>query len=116
MGSIEVVVKEFYDPLNERITEKMLRFINVTAGVELASAVPTRGLPYVDSPTPMFVALAAYLVGVCGGSLWIKIAGLKPRTVEPNWLRLLVVLHNAFCLILSVYMCSGIVAQSIHLK
>ncbi|KAH9307035.1 hypothetical protein KI387_011439, partial [Taxus chinensis] len=55
----------------------------------MAGAVSTHGLPYVDSPTPIFVALAVYLVGVCGGSLWIKIAELKPRATEPQWLRLL---------------------------
>uniref|UniRef100_A0A0D6QRX1 Very-long-chain 3-oxoacyl-CoA synthase n=1 Tax=Araucaria cunninghamii TaxID=56994 RepID=A0A0D6QRX1_ARACU len=111
-----VLMKEYYDAVDERITEGMVTLINVTAGGLPAVAAPTRGLPAVDSPMPMFVALGLYLCAVCGGSLWIRRAGLRPRVEEPLPLRILVFLHNTFCCILSVYMCSGILAQSMRLK
>lgn len=107
----------YYRAVDERITERVLRIINAATGVELVSAPPTRGLPAVDSPLPMLIALTAYLCAVCLGSHWIRVAALKPnKSREPLFLQVLVIVHNMFCLLLSVYMCSGIVLQSIRLK
>lgn len=117
MASLPWGLGYYYSAVDERITERVLRIINAATGVELASAPPTRGWPAVDSPMPMIVALAVYLSAVCFGSLWIRVAALRPKkSREPLPLRALVVVHNMFCLLLSVYMCSGIALQSIRLK
>eukprot|EP01018_Ginkgo_biloba_P039873 Gb_35879 [translate_table: standard] len=118
MASVSVPwgLNHYYSVLDEKVTVRVLGTVNATTGVELVSAAPTRGLPAVDSPTLLFCALSAYLCAVCGGSLWIRVAGLKPRSREPLLLKMLVFLHNSFCLGLSVYMCAGIVTESFRLK
>jgi elongation of very long chain fatty acids protein 4 len=70
----------------------------------------TAGLPFVDSPTGVLLSLAMYLSIVLAGSA--VLAARPPQAAaakrpDPAWLRSLVLLHNLFLVVLSVYMCSG---------
>ncbi|MCO5570130.1 hypothetical protein L7F22_023847 [Adiantum nelumboides] len=79
-------------------------------GVRLQSTPPTHGLPAVDSPTPILLLISLYLAFVAGGLVWIRACALVPprRKEEAAPLRALVLLHNAFCLSLSLYMALGL--------
>ncbi|MCO5587858.1 hypothetical protein L7F22_041810 [Adiantum nelumboides] len=79
-------------------------------GMRLQSTPPTHGLPAVDSPTPILLLILLYLAFEAGGLVWIRTCGLAPprRKEEAAPLRALVLLHNAFCLSLSLYMALGL--------
>jgi GNS1/SUR4 family len=66
----------------------------------------------VDSPTGVLLCLGVYLAIVLGGSAVLaarpaKTAQPATKMPDPAWLRSLVLLHNLFLVVLSVYMCSG---------
>lgn len=74
----------------------------------------TAGLPLVSSPTPVVLAIFAYIVVVWLWSSYIRRVGLKPRSQDPGWLRALVVVHNWFLCCLSFYMGCGIISEARH--
>ncbi|KAG0564642.1 hypothetical protein KC19_8G127500 [Ceratodon purpureus] len=71
----------------------------------------TADLPFVRSPTPVVLAIAAYIVVVWLWSSYIRRAGLKPRH-DPVWLQAIVVVHNSFLCCLSLYMGCGILIEA----
>jgi len=107
------VVQQAWGWLDERITAEVHTLWRWGSGTELTSTSSTRGLPFVDSPAPIVVAVAIYLTIVVGGLLWINANNLKPREKEPVPLQALVLVHNLFCFALSLYMCVGIVREAI---
>lgn len=112
LGAMEVV-QQAWGWLDERITAEVHTLWRWGSGTELTSTSSTRGLPFVDSPAPIVVAVAIYLTIVVGGLLWINANNLKPREKEPVPLQALVLVHNLFCFALSLYMCVGIVREAI---
>jgi hypothetical protein len=72
----------------------------------------TADLPLVRSPTPVVLAIAAYVAVVCLWSAHIRRAGLQPRLLDPAWLQALVVVHNSFLCCLSLYMGCGILTEA----
>ncbi|KAH6556027.1 hypothetical protein KP509_1Z209700 [Ceratopteris richardii] len=96
-----------------------------------AAALPTRGLPAVDSPTPLISMLGLYIFCVVGGLGAIRV-GAAPREgsmrkeaeaergrcrrQEPSALRYLVLAHNAFCTCLSFYMAHGLLSSACNLR
>lgn len=97
------------------ISTSFYGFLNST-GVHLTSTPLTKGLPAVDSPTPVLMGMLLYIMSVSLGLAWIRVRNLKPRLHEPFLLQALVILHNLFCLSLSLYMCLGIVFRAFQLK
>ena len=71
----------------------------------------TANYPAVTSPTPLVTSLLLYLVTVC---LWYSsLSKLKVRRVEePRWLTKLVICHNVFLIVLSLYMCIGCLTEA----
>jgi elongation of very long chain fatty acids protein 4 len=106
------VVERFYDELDGKVSQGVYALLG-SFGVELTDTPTTKGLPLVDSPTPIILGVSVYLTIVIGGLLWIKARDLKPRASEPFLLQALVLVHNLFCFALSLYMCVGITYQAI---
>ena len=71
----------------------------------------TADLPLIRSPTPVVLAVAAYIIVVTLWSAYVRRAALKPRH-DPVWLQALVVLHNSFLCSLSLYMGCGILTEA----
>ena len=115
LGAMEVV-QQAWGWLDERITAEVHSLWRWGSGTELTSTSSTRGLPFVDSPAPIVVAVTIYLTIVIGGLLWINANNLKPREKEPAPLQALVLVHNLFCFALSLYMCVGIIREAIFHK
>ncbi|CAK9857559.1 unnamed protein product [Sphagnum jensenii] len=107
------VVEGAWKAVDMRVTQLVWSLLRNVMGVELTGTPTTKGLPLIDSPTPIVVAITIYLSCVIGGLLWIKASNLKPRAQEPALLQALVLLHNLFCFGLSLYMCIGIIYQAI---
>lgn len=66
----------------------------------------TAHLPAIQSPTPLITSLLLYLAVVTVG------CGMVPRRpnangTDPTWLKVFVILHNLFLILLSLYMCVG---------
>lgn len=106
------VVERFYGELDGKVSQGVNALLG-SFGVELTDTPTTKGLPLVDSPTPIVLGVSVYLTIVIGGLLWIKARDLKPRASEPFLLQALVLVHNLFCFALSLYMCVGIAYQAI---
>lgn len=64
----------------------------------------TRGKPLIDSPTPLFTLVVAYLTIVSFGIIFHKVKGPRKQKPDPLWLRTIVQLHNVFLIGLSSYM------------
>lgn len=107
------MVEGAWKAVDMRVTQLVWSLLRNVMGVELTGTPTTKGLPLIDSPTPIVVAITIYLSCVIGGLLWIKTSNLKPRAQEPALLQALVLLHNLFCFGLSLYMCVGIIYQAI---
>jgi elongation of very long chain fatty acids protein 4 len=107
------MVEGAWKAVDMRVTQLVWSLLRNVMGVELTGTPTTKGLPLIDSPTPIVVAITIYLSCVIGGLLWIKAFNLKPRAQEPALLQALVLLHNFFCFGLSLYMCIGIIYQAI---
>ncbi|CAM6045430.1 unnamed protein product [Sphagnum compactum] len=107
------MVEGAWKAVDMRVTQLVWSLLRNVMGVELTGTPTTNGLPLIDSPTPIVVAITIYLSCVIGGLLWIKAFNLKPRAQEPALLQALVLLHNLFCFGLSLYMCIGIIYQAI---
>ena len=74
----------------------------------VAAAAPvTAGLPFVDSPTGLILCLAFYFVVVGLGFAVQSGAAPTTKRADPAWLRAIVLLHNLFLVVLSLYMCAG---------
>jgi len=110
------VVSGFYRELDVHVTQGVYALLRNVFGTELTGTPTTRGLPTVDSPTPIVIGVTLYLTIVIGGLIWIKARDLKPRVVEPLGLQALVLVHNLFCFGLSLYMCVGIIYQAVTHK
>ncbi|KAI5055008.1 hypothetical protein GOP47_0030153 [Adiantum capillus-veneris] len=110
-----IAVFSLYQSVDEAISQTFFGFLDY-AGVKLTSTPPTKGLPGVDSPTPVLFGILAYLTAVILGLQWIKSSGLKPRLHEPFLLQAFVILHNLFCLGLSLYMCLNISIRAFQLN
>lgn len=102
-----------WDVLDARVAGGVFGILRKEFGVELTGTPTTQGLPLVDSPTPIVLAVTVYLCVVLGGLVWINANDLKPRVKEPAALQALVLVHNFFCFALSLYMCVGIVYEAI---
>ncbi len=107
------MVEGVWRALDTRVTQGVWNLLRNVMGVELTGTPTTKGLPLIDSPTPIVLAMTLYLLCVVAGLLWIKAFNLKPRAQEPAPLQALVLLHNLFCFFLSLYMCVGVVYQAI---
>jgi hypothetical protein len=107
------VVGRLYSELDGKVTLGVHALVRKVFDVELTSTPVTKGLPLVDSPTPIVIACALYLTIVIGGLIWITAKDLKPRAQEPLPLQALVLVHNLFCFALSLYMCVGITYEAI---
>ena len=89
------------------------RVLEGFVGLDFATpSAITKDWPLVRSPTPVVVAIVAYIAVVCGWSSYIKRAELKPRAQDPQWLQALVVVHNSFLCCLSFYMGWGILSEA----
>ena len=77
-----------------------------------AAAPVTAGLPFVDSPTGLILCLAFYFVVVGLGFALQSGAAPTKKRADPAWLRALVLLHNLFLVVLSLYMCAGCAPRS----
>ncbi|KAH6555565.1 hypothetical protein KP509_1Z244000 [Ceratopteris richardii] len=81
--------------------------------VNAHAALPTRGLPAVDSPILFISMLALYIFCVVGGLGTIRRSRTRRcRRQEPSALRYLVLAHNAFCTCLSFYMAYGLLSSA----
>ncbi len=107
------MVEGAWRALDTRVTQGVWNLLRNVMGVELTGTPTTKGLPLIDSPTPIVLAMTLYLLCVVAGLLSIKAFNLKPRAQEPAPLQALVLLHNLFCFGLSLYMCVGVVYQAI---
>lgn len=86
-------------------------------GYDLQPGDPvTSRLPFVSSPAPLMCAIAAYLIAVGMGVAKLKAAEKAGRKmVRPNALIMLMVLmHNAFLVVLSLYMCVGVIVAAVR--
>jgi elongation of very long chain fatty acids protein 4 len=110
------VVERVYRELDVHVTQGVYSLLRSVFATELTSTPTTKGLPTVDSPTPIVIGVTLYLTIVIGGLVWIKTKDLKPRTQEPLLLQALVLVHNLFCFALSLYMCVCITYQAITHK
>ncbi|KAH7294293.1 hypothetical protein KP509_28G064500 [Ceratopteris richardii] len=108
-------VESFYHAVDEAISRGFFRFLQY-AGVQLSETGSTKGLPMVDSPTPVLLAIITYIMCVIFGLRYIKNANLKPRYQEPFLLKVFVILHNLFCFCLSLYMCLSISLRAFRLN
>lgn len=107
------VVERLYRELDVHVSQGVHALVRNVFNTELTSTATTRGLPTVDTPTPIVIGVTLYLTIVIGGLIWIKTQDLKPREKEPVLLQALVLVHNFFCFSLSLYMCVGITYQAI---
>ena len=76
-----------------------------------AAAHVTAGLPFVDSPTGLLLCLLFYFVVVGLGFALQSGAPPAVKRPDPAWLRALVLLHNLFLVVLSLFMCGGCAAR-----
>jgi elongation of very long chain fatty acids protein 4 len=104
---------EFYESLDREISNAVFTGFEKLLGKPLAQTNVTKGLPLVDSPTPIVIGLTSYLTFVFTGLFVLKAFNLKPRAKEPFILQVFVVFHNTVCFLLSLYMCLGIIRQAI---
>ncbi|KAG6557711.1 hypothetical protein Mapa_000476 [Marchantia paleacea] len=105
---------EAYEMVDSFVSKTVFETLQrLRGGVVLTESAITKGLPCVDSPTPIVLGLSSYLTFVFLGLIVIKGLNLKPRPKEPAILNLFVVFHNFICFALSLYMCVGIVRQAI---
>lgn len=110
-----LAVLSLYQAVDETVSGAFFGFLDY-ADVNLTSTPPTKGLLGVDSPTPVLLGIATYLISVTLGLRWIKSSDLKPRLHEPFLLQAFVILHNLFCLGLSLYMCLNISLRAYQLN
>ncbi|KAL3691805.1 hypothetical protein R1sor_005456 [Riccia sorocarpa] len=105
---------ELYEQVDGFVSKTVFDTIQRFRGGEvLTQSEITKGLPCVDSPTPVVLGVSSYLIFVILGLTLIKTLDLKPRTKEPAVLKLFVIFHNFVCFALSLYMCVGIVIEAI---
>lgn len=105
-------MEQLYNEVDEKVQHGVFTLFRQVFGEELTTTPTTKGLPFVDSPTPVVLAVSLYVLVVLGGLLWIHARDLKPRAREPPALQALVLVHNFFCFALSLYMCVGITYQA----
>ena len=96
-----------WDNLVSDVTFSTLRQIGWT--VHPVSGV-TRSLIAVESPTPLVSCLTLYIVIVLTG--YFKLHRKPRQTNDPAWLKLLIIMHNIFLILLSAYMCAGCVKEA----
>lgn len=72
----------------------------------------TRNFPFVSSPTPVVLSVAAYLAVVTIWCRHIRATDLRPRPQDPRALHLLVIFHNLFLCLLSLFMGVGIISEA----
>eukprot|EP00850_Spirogloea_muscicola_P014789 SM000108S14233 [mRNA] locus=s108:337730:340270:- [translate_table: standard] len=113
IGSLWLEVRASYAHVDAAIDALVHDGLRAAFGVDPAPAKITAGLPLVDSPAPVVLAVSAYLTIVLGGALAIRTLGLKPLAREPAPFRAVVVFHNLLCFALSLLMCCGIVHQAV---
>ncbi|CAM6099383.1 unnamed protein product [Calypogeia fissa] len=102
-----------YETVDGVISNAVFTVFERALGKKLSESTVTKGLPCVDSPTPIVLGLTSYLTFVITGLLVIKSRNLKPRAKEPLILQIFVIFHNTCCFLLSLYMCLGIIRQAI---
>ncbi|KAL2622253.1 hypothetical protein R1flu_002458 [Riccia fluitans] len=109
MGPMEV-----YEQVDSYVSKTVFETIQRLRGGEvLTQSEITKGLPCVDSPTPIVLGLSSYLIFVVLGLIIIRALDLKPRPKEPAILSLFVIFHNFVNFSLSLYMCVGITLEAI---
>ncbi|ABO94747.1 predicted protein [Ostreococcus lucimarinus CCE9901] len=81
-------------------------------GWELDPLSPTTShLPAITSPTPLITSLLVYLVTVVV-SYRVLSATTNTKIWDPTWLKASVICHNAFLILLSLYMCIGCIVEA----
>ena len=103
----------YYQHLDRCIIEFVHRHLRDRFHINLTGTPTTRGLPLVDSPTPLLLCLIVYLSLVFGGVIRIKVLNLQTRSREPWTLRCFVLAHNLILFTLSLYMCCGITFEAL---
>eukprot|EP00244_Chara_vulgaris_P012041 TRINITY_DN6199_c0_g1_i1.p1 TRINITY_DN6199_c0_g1~~TRINITY_DN6199_c0_g1_i1.p1 ORF type:complete len:434 (-),score=68.30 TRINITY_DN6199_c0_g1_i1:49-1350(-) len=104
-GGGEAGVLQRVDELVSRTVFRSLEAL----GLDLNRPSPiTKNLPLVSSPTWVVLFVLLYVLVVVVAVRRMKHAGAKPRPKDPWPLRALVLVHNLFLAILSLYMGTGI--------
>lgn len=96
-----------WDEVVSNVTFNLLREIEWSVD-PISSA--TRGLFAVESPTPLVTCLTLYIVIVLAGCF--KLCRRPRQTNDPAWLKLLIIVHNVFLILLSAYMCVGCIKEA----
>eukprot|EP00246_Nothoceros_aenigmaticus_P013942 TRINITY_DN506_c0_g1_i1.p1 TRINITY_DN506_c0_g1~~TRINITY_DN506_c0_g1_i1.p1 ORF type:complete len:356 (-),score=42.61 TRINITY_DN506_c0_g1_i1:624-1691(-) len=82
-------------------------------GLDIRNASPIiSDLPFVRSPTPVALAILSYLLAVLFCTVRIRRSGLKNPQRDPLPLKCLVIGHNLFLAMLSMYMGVGIIWEA----
>eukprot|EP00897_Mesotaenium_endlicherianum_P009536 jgi/Mesen1/8610/ME000050S08021 len=106
-------IKDSYFALDNRTYQAVYDVLDQRVGIQLRLASPLEGLPVLATPTPVLISCSSYLCFVLLGLLRIKLFNLKPRDKESWLLKTIILVHNCFLFLLSLYMCVGIVEQAI---
>jgi len=67
----------------------------------------------VASPTVLLTSLLAYFAIVGCGCATLKNVPKDPNTKDPFWMKSLVIFHNVFLVLLSLYMCGGCILEAV---
>ncbi|OUS42014.1 ELO family [Ostreococcus tauri] len=72
----------------------------------------TRRWPAVESPTLLISCLIVYLLIVCGGRKSLSSKSTDNKERENPYLKVFVIVHNTFLILLSAYMCLGCIFEA----
>ncbi|KAL3693441.1 hypothetical protein R1sor_007092 [Riccia sorocarpa] len=102
-------VKPLRDPVGELVFELLENVVRV----DMKSPNPiTTQLPMVSSPVPVLSCICLYLLVVRLWSAHIRSSRQEPRKEDPLALRCLVIVHNLFLCILSLFMAVGFIVAA----
>ncbi|GBG88886.1 hypothetical protein CBR_g48498 [Chara braunii] len=94
--------------VDELVSRTVFRSLEAM-GLDINRPSPiTKDLPLVSSPTGVVLLVLLYILVVVVAVRLMKHAGAKPKPKDPWLLRALVLVHNLFLAVLSLFMGSGI--------